>query len=113
MHHALTHWDSPFVNFKDYDFPDGRGHGFRWVHIKRFHLPSGSPTDQDLLAALIAHPEFRDTYDGAGVWLEPRHGQWWANRITPGTYTAVDRSGAAATIHTWATSGAPLPRTWT
>ncbi|MFI2242550.1 hypothetical protein [Streptomyces chrestomyceticus] len=109
MHHALTHWDSPFINFKDFGFPDGRGHGFRWVHIKRFHLPSGSPTDEDLLTALIAHPEFRDTYDGAGVWVEPRHGQWWADRITPGTYAAVDPSSAAATIRTWATSDVPLP----
>ncbi|MFG3346209.1 hypothetical protein ACGF1Z_14240 [Streptomyces sp. NPDC048018] len=109
MRHALTHWDSPFVNFRDFAFPDGWGHGFRWVHIKRFHLPPASPVDQDLLATLIAHPEFRDTYDGAGVWLEPRHGQWWSDRITPGTYTAVDEADAAATIHTWATSGVPLP----
>ncbi|MHC5262076.1 hypothetical protein ACYSUO_29665 [Streptomyces sp. UC4497] len=109
MHHALTHWDSPFINFKDYDFPDGQGHGYRWVHIKRFHLPLGSPTDQDLLTALIAHPEFRDTYDGAGLWLEPRHGQWSADRITPGTYAAVDESSAISTISAWANNGAPLP----
>jgi hypothetical protein len=109
MHHALTHWDSPFINFKDFGFPDGRGHGYRWVHIKRFHLPLVPPADHDLLAALIAHPEFRDTYDGADIWLEPRHGQWWSDRITPGTYMAVDEARAADAIHTWATSGAPLP----
>ncbi|MGW7456688.1 hypothetical protein [Streptomyces sp. NPDC054797] len=109
MHHVLTHRDSPFINFKDFGFPGGVGHGDRWVHIKRFHLSPVSPADQDLLAALIAHPEFRDTYDGAGVWLEPRHGQWWSDRITPGTYTAVDQASAAGTIHTWATSGVPLP----
>ncbi|PJM97911.1 hypothetical protein CG740_38570 [Streptomyces sp. CB01201] len=109
MHHALTHWDSPFINFKDFDFPGGRGHGYRWVQIKRFHLPPGSPTDQDLLTALIAHPEFRDTYDGAGLWLEPRHGQWWADRITPGTYEAVGEPSATGTIRAWATSGASLP----
>ncbi|MGK9462043.1 MULTISPECIES: hypothetical protein [unclassified Streptomyces] len=109
MHHSLTHRDSPFINFKDFEFPDGRGHGFRWVHIKRFHLSAGTPTDRELLAALIAHPEFRDTYDGAGVWLEPRHGQWWSDRITPSAYTAIDESTAARTIHTWATDGVPLP----
>lgn len=109
MHPALTHWDSPFINFKDFDFPDGLGHGHRWVHIKRFHLPVGSPADRDLLAALIAHPEFRDTYDGAGVWLEPRHGKWWSDRITPETYTAVDESTATETMRTWAAGGAPLP----
>ncbi|MEV4680010.1 hypothetical protein [Streptomyces kurssanovii] len=58
---------------------------------------------------MIAHPQFRDTYDGAGIWLEPRHGQWWAHRITPGTYVAVDESSATGTIHTWATSGVLPP----
>lgn len=109
MHGALTHWDSPFINFRDFDLPAGLGHGFRWVHIKRFHLPPAPPADQDLLTALISHPEFRDTYDGAGVRLEPRHGQWWSDRITPSTYTAVDEASAAGTIHTWATGGVPLP----
>ncbi|MGW7182818.1 hypothetical protein ACWGII_19125 [Streptomyces sp. NPDC054855] len=109
MHHALTHWDSPFVNFRDFGFSDRRGHGYRWVHIKRFHLPLTSLDDQGLLAALIAHPEFRDTYDGAGLWLEPRHGQWWSDRITPSTYTAVDEASATGTIRTWTTSGVPLP----
>lgn len=105
MHHALAHWDSPFINFRDFDFPDGLGHGYRWVHIKRFHLPPAPPADQDLLTALITHPEFRDTYDGAGVWLEPRHGQWWSDRISPG----VDEASAVGTIHTWATSRVPRP----
>lgn len=50
MHLALTHWDSPFINFRDFAFPDGRGDGYRWVHIKRFHLPLASPSDQNLLA---------------------------------------------------------------
>jgi hypothetical protein len=109
MHHSLTHWDSPFISFKDFDFPVRRGHGYRWVHIKRLHLPAGSLTDRDLLAALIAHPEFRDTYDGARVWFEPRHGQWWSDRITPSTYTAADESTATSTIHSWATDGVPLP----
>ncbi|MFG2880155.1 hypothetical protein ACGFYU_34940 [Streptomyces sp. NPDC048337] len=109
MRHALAHQDSPFVNFKHFGFPGGRGHGYRWVHVKRFRLPAGPVADRDVLAALIAHPEFRDTYDGAGVWLEPRHGQWWSDRITPDTYTAVDEATATRTIRTWATDGVPLP----
>ncbi|WP_331766887.1 hypothetical protein [Embleya sp. NBC_00896] len=107
--HALTHWDSLFVNFRDFDFPDGRGHGYRWVDIKRFRLPTDVSDDRDLLAALIAHPDFRDTYDGAGVWLEPRHGPWWSDRITPDTYEAVDEAIAIGTIHTWATNGIDPP----
>ncbi|MFJ8540306.1 hypothetical protein [Streptomyces sp. NPDC093591] len=107
--HALTHWDSPFVNFRHFDFEDGRGHGYRWVHVKRFHLPTDASTDRDLLSALIAHPEFRDTYDGAGLWLEPRHGQWWSDRITPDTYAVADEAIARDVIDTWATRGADLP----
>lgn len=105
--YRLTFLDSPFVNFRDHDFPDGRGHGFRWVHIKCFRLPAETTDtvgNQDLLAALIAHPEFRDTYDGAEVWLEPRHGQWWSDRITPDTYLAVDEATAAGVVSGWAAS---------
>ncbi|TGG80051.1 hypothetical protein D8771_23105 [Streptomyces albus] len=106
---ALAHWDSPFINFRDFAFPDGRGHGYRWVHMKRFHLPYDAPDDRDLLAALLAHPEFRDTYDGAGVWLEPRHGQWWSDRISADTYLAVDEATATGVISSWATDGAGIP----
>ncbi|MFF2042546.1 hypothetical protein ACFVVX_19165 [Kitasatospora sp. NPDC058170] len=107
--HALTLWDSPFINFRDFAFPDGEGHGYRWVDIKRFHLPGDPPDDRGLLAALIAHPEFRDTYDGAGTWTEPRHGQWWSDRITPAVYESLDALAAAAVIRSWAANGAATP----
>ncbi|MFF5287154.1 hypothetical protein [Streptomyces sp. NPDC012756] len=107
--HALTHWDSPFVNFRDFAFPDGQGHGYRWVHMKRFRLSAGAPDDRNLLTALLAHPEFRDTYDGAGVWSEPRHGQWWADRITPDTYLPVDDATATGVIRSWAAAGVGVP----
>ncbi|MEV7569402.1 hypothetical protein [Streptomyces tanashiensis] len=78
--------------------------------MKRFSLPSDAPDDRDLLTALLAHPEFRDTYDGAGVWLEPRHGQWWSDRITPDTYLAVDEATATGVISSWAAAdGAGVP----
>ncbi|MFB6837886.1 hypothetical protein [Streptomyces sp. NPDC056361] len=107
--HALTHWDSIIINFRDFAFPEGKGHGYRWVHLKRFRLPSDVPGDRDLLAALIAHPEFRDTYDGAGVWLEPRHGQWWSDRITPDTYLPVGDETATDVIRSWAAGGVGVP----
>lgn len=61
---ALVHLDSPFINFRDFDFGEG-SHGYRWVNAKRFQLSSEALDDRDVLAALIAHPQFRDTYDGA------------------------------------------------
>ncbi|MET8331541.1 hypothetical protein [Streptomyces sp. NPDC005181] len=63
---TLVHLDSPFINFRDFDFVEG-SHGYRWVNTKRFRLTADAADDRGVLAALIAHPQFRDTYDGAGV----------------------------------------------
>ncbi|WP_354638421.1 hypothetical protein [Kitasatospora camelliae] len=101
----LVYGDSPFIDFREFHHPDGPDRCYRWVHLKRFHLPAEVPDDRSLLAAMIEHPEFRDTYDGAGLWQEPRHGQWWSHHITPDTYRAVDEATASATIRTWADAG--------
>ncbi|MFF7360159.1 hypothetical protein [Streptomyces sp. NPDC008125] len=110
---TLVHSDSPFVNFRHFDFAEG-GHGYRGVDIKRFRLPAEAPDDREVLAALIAHPRFRDTYDGAGVQDpgvqdRPRHGQWWLDRITPDTYAVVDDATAVGLVHAWAAQHGDLP----
>jgi hypothetical protein len=105
---ALVHLDSPFINFRDFDFGEG-SHGYRWVDAKRFQLSSEVLDDRDVLVALIAHPQFRDTYDGAGVQDWPRHGQWWLDRITPDSYEPVDAHTAVDVFRSWANQhgGAP------
>ncbi|MFD4632362.1 hypothetical protein ACFVYR_30560 [Streptomyces sp. NPDC058284] len=105
---ALVHLDSPFINFRDFDFGEG-SHGYRWVAAKRFQLSSERLDDRDVLAALIAHPQFRDTYDGADVQDWPRHGQWWLDRITPDAYESVDAAMAVAVIHSWANQHGDIP----
>ncbi|MET7301051.1 hypothetical protein [Embleya sp. NPDC005575] len=106
---TLVHLDSPFINFRDFDFGDG-SHGYRWVHTKRFRLPADAPDDDtSVLAALIAHPCFRDTYDGAGVQDWPRHGQWWLDRIGPDTYRPVDEATAVEIIRSWAGARGDVP----
>ncbi|MGW7463308.1 hypothetical protein ACWGJT_01050 [Streptomyces xantholiticus] len=105
---ALVHLDSSFINFRDFDFTKG-AHGYRWIDTKRFRLPADLPDDRDVLAALIAHPQFRDTYDGAGVQDWPRHGRWWLDRITPGTYRPVDDAAASDVIRTWAEQYGAVP----
>ncbi|MDJ0382384.1 hypothetical protein [Streptomyces sp. G-G2] len=65
--------------------------------------------DRDVLAALIAHPQFRDTYDGAGVQEWPRHGQWWLDRITPDAYELVGAATAVHAIHSWANQHGGIP----
>jgi hypothetical protein len=105
---AVVHLDSPFINFRDFDFGEG-SHGYRWVNVKRFQLSSEALDDRDVLAVLIAHPQFRDTYDGAGVQDWPRHGQWWLDRITPDAYETVDAATAVDTIHSWANQHGAVP----
>ncbi|MFE5005712.1 hypothetical protein ACFRJ3_13900 [Streptomyces sp. NPDC056696] len=106
---ALHHLDTPSVNFRDFDFGEA-SHGYRWINTKRFGLPPDAPDDRALLAALIAHPQFRDTYDGAGVQDRPRHGQWWLERITPGAYQTVDASMATGRIRAWAGRHGDVPQ---
>lgn len=105
---ALVHLDSSFINFRDFDFGES-SHGYRWINAKRFQLSSEAPDDRDLLAALIAHPQFRDTYDGAGVQDWPRHGQWWLDRITPETYETIDAKTAVDIVHSWADQHGDVP----
>ncbi|WP_369214068.1 hypothetical protein [Streptomyces flavofungini] len=105
---TLVHLDSPFINFRDHDFGAG-SHGYRWVNVKRFRLASGTGSDRDVLAALIAHPQFRDTYDGGGVQDWPRHGQWWLERITPDTYESIGADAATELVRAWAAQHGDVP----
>ncbi|WP_200863082.1 hypothetical protein [Amycolatopsis orientalis] len=105
---ALVHLDSPFINFRDFDFGEG-SHGYRWIDFKRFQLPPETLDDRDVLAALIAHPQFRDTYDGGGVQGWPRHGQWWLDRITPDAYETVDAGTAIDILGSWANQHGDVP----
>lgn len=106
---ALVHLVSLFINFRDFEFGEGSHHGYRWVDAKHFQLPAEAPQDRDVLAALIAHPQFRDTYDGAGVQDWPRHGQWWLHRITPDDYETVDAATAVGVIRSWASQHGNVP----
>ncbi|OWA01494.1 hypothetical protein B9W64_36510 [Streptomyces sp. CS159] len=105
---TLVYLDSPFINFRDFDFGEG-SHGYRWIDAKRFQLSSEALDDREVLAALIAHPQFRDTYDGAGVQDWPRHGQWWLDRILPDVYDTVDVETAVDVVHSWANQHGGVP----
>ncbi|MFE2141448.1 hypothetical protein ACFXA3_06775 [Streptomyces sp. NPDC059456] len=106
---TLVHLSSHFINFRDFGFGAGSHHGYRWVDAKQFRLPAELLDDRNVLAALISHPQFRDTYDGAGVQDRPRHGQWWLDHITPDTYEAVDAASALDVIHGWAEQHGNVP----
>ncbi|MFF2747511.1 hypothetical protein ACFVVA_18420 [Kitasatospora sp. NPDC058048] len=104
----LVHLERTLVDFGDFGF-EGNRHAFRWVDIKRFGLGGTGTHDRDVLAALIAHPQFRDTYDGAGARDWPRHGQWWVERITPDSYAPVPAQAAVDLLETWTLQHGPVP----
>ncbi|MFC4947073.1 hypothetical protein [Pseudonocardia sp. GCM10023141] len=111
---GLTYRYDHLINFRHFDFPPGSHHGFRWVDIKRYTMPSGPAVDRAadraVLAALIADPQFRDTYDGAGADSNSnRHGQWWLDRLAPSAYERVGARAATAVISSWATQHGSLP----
>ncbi|MFE9040211.1 hypothetical protein ACFY9F_07435 [Streptomyces sp. NPDC012421] len=107
---TLTHDGAAFVNFRHFAFTEPHAHAYRWLDVKRFRLPDPSVPDRDLLAALLAHEQFRDDYAGGGV--DPggtRHGPYWLRLVTPEAYESVGRDGAARLLETWAERSGPLP----
>ncbi|MFF2779139.1 hypothetical protein ACFVU3_30125 [Streptomyces sp. NPDC058052] len=107
---TLVHEGGAFVNFRHHAFAEPRAHGFRWVDVKRFRLPSPTATDRELLAALVAHEQFRDDYAGGGVDPEgTRHGAYWLRLVTPDAYAPVTRERAAGLLRSWAEQYGPVP----
>ncbi|WP_107502381.1 nucleotidyltransferase domain-containing protein [Streptomyces sp. 3211.6] len=107
---TLVHEGSAFVNFRTYAPGEDWGHGFRWLDTKHFRLPAAPLPDTGLLAALIAHEQFRDDYAGGGVLpLGRRHGPFWRRLITPAAYAPVPAADAAHLLRTWADQYGPVP----
>ncbi|MBC3840694.1 hypothetical protein GXW82_11715 [Streptacidiphilus sp. 4-A2] len=98
------------MNFRDHPFPDGSGHGYRWVDVKTFRFPRDSQ-DAALLAAVVAHEQFRDDYAGGGV--DPggtRHGPYWLRTASSDDYRPVTCTEAAQVLRQWADQHGSLPR---
>lgn len=101
-----------FLNFRDHRFAPPGAHGFRWVHVERFHVATERTTvpDTDLLRALVAHPCFRNDHAGGGADPEGvRHGPYWLARVTPQSYAPLQPSGAVRLLEEWARQYGALP----
>jgi hypothetical protein len=99
-----------FVNFRHHAFSDAGAHGFRWVDLKTFRIRAAGRS-ADLLAAVVAHEQFRDDYAGGGV--DPdgsRHGPYWISEMSPGAYGQVGNAEAARVLRDWAVQHGALPR---
>ncbi|MFC1401258.1 MULTISPECIES: hypothetical protein [Streptacidiphilus] len=98
-----------FLNFRDYDFTEHGGHGYRWVDVKSFRIPQDTQ-DSELLTALIAHEQFRDDYAGGGV--EPsgtRHGPYWLKHVTEHSYQLIGKAEALSRLRDWVDQHGPVP----
>ncbi|MFJ9776387.1 hypothetical protein ACIRVF_34995 [Kitasatospora sp. NPDC101157] len=105
----LAFIERSFVNFRDHSFPDGSGHGFRWVDLKSFRFPRDC-RDPELLTAVVTHEEFRDDYAGGGVGPDGlRHGPYWLGAVSLDGYQPVSRDKAALVLKEWANQYGSLP----
>ena len=74
-----------------------------WVDIKVFRYADPPEDPVIAVAHLLAHPEYRDDYcspenTSAGG---PRHGPYWADRMTAGDFTLMALADCEETLHAW------------
>ena len=97
----LVYEGNVFINF--------RNHTYQWVRIKLFALPADAD-DHEVLALLIRHVSYRDSYGGTGDRdMETIHGPYWLYAITPEVFSPVSAPDTEALLRTWAEYAAPLP----
>lgn len=117
-HPDLRFLGRTFVNFRDYAFAEPGAQAFRWCDVKTFALPAGAAAgaaadasaDGELLAALVAHEQFRDDYAGGGVEPEGlRHGPYWLSLLPASSYRPVTAAEALPVLRGWATQFGPVP----
>ena len=97
----LIYQGKVFINF--------RNQTYQWVSIKLFALPADAD-DYEVLALLIRHVRYRDSYGGTGDRdMETIHGPYWLYAITPELFSPVSAADAEALVRTWAEYAAPLP----
>jgi hypothetical protein len=98
---SLVYQGDVFINF--------RNHTYQWVSIKLFEL-SADAHDNEVLATLIRHVRYRDSYAQSGFSdAKTIHGPYWLSAIEPGLFSPVLVADAEALIRTWAEYAAPLP----
>ena len=88
----LVYQGEVFINF--------RNHTYQWVSIKLFVL-SADTDDHAVLALLIRHVRYRDSYNGTGDKdMETIHGPYWLRAITPESFFPVSAADTEPLIRT-------------
>jgi hypothetical protein len=73
---------------------------YRWISVKKFTW-SGAADDTAILAALIGHPRFRDTFlsaDSHELDAGDIHGPYHLDAITPADFRPTGSPGVAALV---------------
>lgn len=85
-----------------------------WVSLKRFAIDS-DPSDRDLLAALVEHPQYHDHYAGQPVVQQTHHslhGPYCLDAISADSFIRADPARAEQRLRAWADDPEPsLPET--
>jgi hypothetical protein len=96
---SLAYQRDVFINFRT---------SRQWVSLKLFVMAPGT-TDADVLASLIHHVRYRDSYAASEFKdSEIIHGPYWLSAITPEAFVAVSASDVEALLRTWAEYTVPL-----
>jgi hypothetical protein len=85
-----------------YDFDD---HSYRWIVVKRFEIVGEATTDRAILAALLAHPRYRDHYTSADsheIDCGPLHGPYRLEAITVDSFEPVSEDTALEVVKEFA-----------
>ncbi|MFI6214294.1 hypothetical protein ACIBCD_20090 [Nocardia brasiliensis] len=99
-----------FTNFREFDFGAGGRHCFQWIDSKEFALAAAEAADRAILSELIASVEYRDDYVGGGV--DPRgirHGPYWLDRISSGSFTAIEEHIVIDILSQWMQGCGSIP----
>lgn len=100
---GLTHINDVFINF--------RNGTFQWIFIKRFLLPAVSCDDQEVLARLLAHELYGDSYAGGEPGADQElHGPYWRHQIMPDSFVPTTAVAETARLRAWARQYADVSR---
>lgn len=77
---------------------------YHWVSLKAFRITADRP-DTDLLAALIRHPQYRDSYAGGGPDDQSSsslYGRYRLDRISADSFNQLSPRTAQLSLQQWA-----------
>ena len=102
---SLSFTGRGFINFRDCSF--------RWVVSKRFEFTPAIASDEEILAALIEHREYRDQYTSEASHEHDTgtiHGPYLIERISPASFDRISAREANETVESFCNlNGVPPP----